>query len=123
MSGRRYVRVSIEGLPYHHGYTLGCDWHLSVENFNKYVDDYMENIMPKMLHKSPISNLTFIDIDDLLCRLLWLSSRSKEYAQARRYLVIRGGGWIVFSLMSKSRRTKTKRVIAKRVTPFYYCMR
>lgn len=117
------MRVSIVGLPYHHGYTLGCDWHLSVENFNKYVDDYMENVMPKMLHKPPMSNLIFIDIDDLLCRLLWLSSKSKEYTQACRYLEIHGGGWIVFSLMSKSRRTKTKRVIAKRVTPFYYCMR
>ena len=117
------MRISIEGLPYHHGYTLGCDWHLSVENFNKYVDDYMENVMPKMLHKSPMSNMIFIDIDDLLCRLLWLSSRSKEHAQACRYLAIRGGGKIVFSLMSKSRRTKTKRVIAKRMTPFYYCMR
>ena len=118
------MRVSIEGLPYHHGYTLGCDWHLSVENFNKYVDDYMKNVMPEMLHKSPMSNMTFIDIDDLLCGLLGLSSVSKEYGQACRYLAMCGdGGKIVFSLMSKSRRTKTKRVIAKRVTPFYYCMR
>lgn len=116
------MRVSIEGLPYHHGYTLGCDWHLSVENFNRYVDDYMENVIPKMLYKSPMSNMTFINIDDLL-GLLWLSSISKEYAQACRYLAIHGGGKIVFSLMSKSRRTKTKRVISKRVTPFYYCMR
>jgi hypothetical protein len=117
------VRVSIEGLPYHHGYTLGCDWHLSVENFNKYVDDYMENVVPKMLHKSPMSNMTFIDIHDLLCGLLRLSSISKEYTQALRYLAIHGGGKIAFSLMYKSRRTKTKRVITKRVTPFYYCMR
>lgn len=117
------MRVSIEGLPYHHGYTLGCDWHLSVENFNKYVDDYMENAMPEKLYKSPMSNMTFINIDDLLCGLLGLSSVSKEYGQACRYLVIRGGGKIVFSLMSKSRRSKTKRVITKKVTPFYYCMR
>lgn len=117
MSTRKYIRVSIKGMPTNHvGFTVGCDWNLSKENFNKFVDDLMNN-----LKKKYITANDGIDIRDLRAFVTGLHFNGRKLQKAVDYIHHTGKCVIFFELMSKSKKSKEKKALNFRYVcgPFY----
>lgn len=107
MSTRKYIRVSIKGMPTNHvGFTVGYDWNLSKENFNKFVDDLMDN-----LKKKYITPADGIDIRDLRAFVTGLHFNGPKLQKAVEYIRHTGKCVIFFELMSKSRKSKEKKAL------------
>ena len=103
MSTRKYIRVSIKGMPTNHiGFTVGCDWNLSKENFNKFIDDLMNNLKKKAF----VTGLHF---------------NGPKLQKAVYYIHHTGKCVIFFELMSKSKKSKEKKSMDFRYVcgPFY----
>ena len=117
MSTRKYIRVSIKGMSTNHiGFTVGCDWNLSKENFNKFVDDLMNN-----LKKKYITANDGIDICDLRAFVTGLHFNGPKLQKAVYYIHHTGKCVIFFELMSKSKKSKEKKSMDFRYVcgPFY----
>ena len=117
MSTRKYIRVSIKGMPTNHvGFTVGCDWNLSKEDFNKFVDDLMDN-----LKKKYITDNDRIDIRDLRSFVTGLHFNGPKLQKAVDYVYHTGKCVIFFELMSKSRKSKEKKALNFRYVcgPFF----
>jgi hypothetical protein len=90
----------------HVGFTVGCDWNLSKENFNKFVDDLMDN-----LKKKYITDNDRIDIRDLRSFVTGLHFNGLKLQKATDYVHHTGKCVIFFELMSKSRKSKEKKTL------------
>lgn len=117
MSTRKYIRVSIKGMPTNHiGFTVDYDWNLSKENFNEFVDDLMNN-----LKKKYITANDGIDIRDLRAFVTGLHFNGPKLQKAVDYIHHTGKCVIFFELMSKSKKSKEKKALNFRYVcgPFY----
>ena len=107
MSTRKYIRVSIKGMPTNHvGFTVGCDWNLSKENFNKFVDNLMNNLKKKYITANDRT-----DIRDLRAFVTGLHFNGPKLQKAVDYVHHTGKCVIFFELMSKSRKSKEKKTL------------
>lgn len=117
MSTRKYIRVSIKGMPTNHvGFTVGCDWNLSKENFNKFVDNLMDN-----LKKKYITPNDRIDLGHLRSFIAGLHFNGLKLQKAVEYIHHTGKCVIFFELMSKSKKSKEKKALNFRYVygPFF----
>lgn len=117
MSTRKYIRVSIKGMSTNHiGFTVGNEWNLSKENFNKFVDDLMNNLKKKYI--TPIGR---IDLRDLRAFMISLHFNGMKLQKAVNYVHHTGKVVIFFELMSKSKKSKEKKALNFRYVcgPFF----
>lgn len=107
MSTRKYIRVSIKGMPTNHiGFTVENEWNLSKENFNKFVDDLMDN-----LKKKYITPADGIDLGYLRSFVKDLHFNGRKLQKAVDYIRHTGKCVIFFELMSKSKKSKEKKAL------------
>lgn len=119
MSTRKYIRVSIKGMSTNHvGFTVGCDWNLSKENFDKFVKRLM-----RQLRKKYITPADCIDLGYLRSFVTGLHFNGPKLQKAVEYIHHAGKCVIVFELMSKSKKSKEKKALDYRLVygPFSIC--
>ena len=119
MSTRKYIRVSIKGMPTNHvGFTVDCDWNLSKENFDKFVKRLM-----RQLRKKYITPADWIDLGYLRSFVTGLHFNGPKLQKAVEYIHHTGKCVVFFELMSKSKKSKEKKALDYRCVygPFFIC--
>jgi hypothetical protein len=101
----------------HVGFTVGCDWNLSKENFNKFVDNLMDN-----LKKKYITDNDRIDIFHLRAFVTGLHFSGLKLQKAVEYIHHTGKCVIFFELMSKSKKSKEKKSLNFRYVCGPFCI-